>query len=180
MSGADTGGFRGLLQAQAGFPASDVRGLKVLGRGTPQQGAFAESAGPKPSRNANPSVAPGRAAHPPRGWGLLSPKGAGRGRRNGLGAGGRHAASTFPPQRPGRCAACQVPELRAGTDVGGPGEAHGPGWWDFRIHPTAPSFSRRKRPTCRCCGCCRLLTLVTPLSSSVLMAQTWPWSPWLG
>lgn len=180
MSGADTGGFRGLLQAQVGFPASDVRGLKVLGRGTCQQGAFAESAGPKPSRNANPSVAPGRAAHPPRGWGLLSPTGAGRGRRNGLGAGGRTRRSPSRLRGQADVPRAKSPSFRAGTDVGGPGEAHGPGWWDLCIHPTAPSFSRRKRPTCRCCGCCRLLTLVAPLSSSVPTAQTWPWSPRLG
>ena len=111
MSGADTGGFRGLLQAQAGFPASDVRGLKVLGRGTPQQGAFAESAGPKPSRNANPSVAPGRAAHPPRGWGLLSPKGAGRGRRNRLGAGGAARGVHLPASEARQM--CRVPSPRA-------------------------------------------------------------------
>ena len=141
-------------------------------------GGFRRVCRPKPSRNANFSVTPGRAAHPPRGWGLLSPTGAvgpqhPRGESGGmgwvLGGGPRRSPSRLRNQA--HVPRAKSPSFRPGTDAGGLGEAHGPGWCDVCVHPTAPSFSRGKRPTSRCCGCCRLLTRGVPLSSSVLMAD---------
>lgn len=110
---------RGLLQAQRAFQPPTSGELKVLGRGT-TSAELAESAGPKPSRNANFSVAPGRGSPPTRGCRDSSPpQGLWSLARRMGGVLGAARGVHLPASETRHMCRVQVPSFRAGTD-----EAH--------------------------------------------------------